>query len=581
MLKPAANKKKPVEMKLRCERRTGGGDPVWSVWLTDGTELTWRDFATGPVVLDDDEITRAARELLGMTTTEVSAAATLELRPFIATGGAFPPAVLMHSATQTTKGFEGDLSDVHLGRMPYDVPGYLEARMVSLGGPGDITVGRTKAWREATEVFGTAAIAISDTDHYYLSHALVMSALAHQRARVPEIDELIAWVAAHPTTVVRLYALDVETQIFLVWLKRQAGLEALAVDANAPAVAHSWNQKTPLHPTVAAAEALAAEVANRDIDEVLAVEQRESEAYTRLALAIPVLPGYRLVRGADPESFVAQARAAATLLRERYGITRGCLKPCEAGDGARIVPNLDLDGDQLAIQAADAHRHGDDYLLEAHVDFLRVTVTGDEFIVAPSGHIRNGHVAPGLTVQLMRGCAWEGNAYFDEASAGQLGLTADQYKTMMDGMQRIRDAFHGDEAKAEGCYRGLVTGGVDFAVGTVGGRFGDRVLVAVIDLNLSSHGAEYMRAFLDEVQQRQVHGYVATRVFRPAVDATLVSTEQALEAAVEAPHHARMVGCVGGSWAMLATTGADTIDATARALRLEDALEAEGLALKL
>jgi hypothetical protein len=453
--------------------------------------------------------------------------------------------------------------------------------MVSLGRPGDLTVGRTPAWREATEVFGVPALVLADTDHYYLSHALLVGAMAHRERPVPEIAELIAWVAAHPAAVVRLYALDLETQIFLVWLKRQAGLESMAVDANAPAVAHSWNQKSPLHPTVAAAEALASQTAGLEADAVTSIEQRASVAYTHLGMEIPVLPGYRLVRGPDPDSFVAQARAAAAMLRERHGLERGCLKPCEAGDGARIVPNISLDGDEIEAHAADAHRHGDDYLLEAHVDFTRLTVAGQEFILAPSGHIRNGHVAPGLTVQLMRGCAWEGNAFFDEASAGRLGVTADRYEIMMDAMHRVRDAFHSPQAEAEGCYRGLVTGGIDFAFGTVGGRYGNRILVAVIDLNLSSHGAEYLRAFRDEVRADTDHGYVATRVFRPAPDATLQATEEALEQLVEEPHRGRMVACVGGSWGMLAVTGTDTLDATGRALRLERAFEARGLAQTL
>ncbi len=516
-----------------------------------------------------------------MSVAEVSAAATEELLPLVSDDGGFPAAVLMHSATQTTKGFEGDLSDVQRGRLPYDVPGYLEARMVSLSRPGDITVGRTRAWREATTVFGATGISIDDTDHYYLSHALLVAALRHRQAPLPAIDELVGWLTAHPSAVVRLYALDPETQIFLVWLKRQANLAVLAVDANSPVVADRWNQKTPLHPTVAAAQALAADLVDADVDRILACEQRASDAFTRLAMRIPVLPGYRIVRGPDRADFVAQALAAAVLLRERHGITRGCLKPCEAGDGARIVAGIPLDGDELAPHAADAYRHGDDYQLEAHVEFHRFTVAGREFIVAPSGHIRNGHVADGLTVQLMRGCAWEGNAFFDENSGQQLGITVEQYKTMMDAMRRVRDAFHGPEAMREGCERGLVTGGVDFSFGTVGGRYGDRVLVAVIDLNLSSHGAEYMRAFLDDVQRHTPHEYVATRVFRPALDATLSDTERALTDVLDPGQHARMVACVGGRWGMLATTGGDTLDATVRALRLEDVLVARGFAQSL
>jgi hypothetical protein len=53
--------------------------------------------------------------------------------PFVAGDGPPPPALPPHSATSTTRGFEGHLTDVQAGRQPYDVPGHLKANQRSSG----------------------------------------------------------------------------------------------------------------------------------------------------------------------------------------------------------------------------------------------------------------------------------------------------------------------------------------------------------------------------------------------------------------------------------------------------------------
>jgi hypothetical protein len=567
------------------------------VTTADGEPLRWEGFTTGPVVLDDDEITAVSRLLLGLDLAEVSLQAARRLLPHVDGTGPQPPALLMHSATQTTKGFEGDLSDVQLGRLPYDVPGYLEARVVSLGRPGDLAVGRTEPWLEAVRLFGADHLDLGDRAHYYLSHALLAAAtvragaagaagavasLGHVPAHAPSVlDELVAWVRAHPDVVVRLYALDQETQVFLLWLADAAGLERLAVDANAPVVAQRWNRKNGLHPTVAAAAALTPG-ADEPAPALLVREQEASDAFGLLGLRIPVLPGYRLERAGDAAGFADQAVRAARMLRERHGLTSGCLKPCEAGDGARIVAPVDLaDEAVLAEHSRQAYRHGDDYLLEAFVRFPTFEAGGRTFIVAPSGHIRGGHVTPGFTVQLMHGCAWEGNAFFDAGDAATFSLSPTQYTTMVSAMDAVLAAFGTDAAEREGCRDGLVTGGVDFAVGHVGGLHPDPV-VAVIDLNLSSHGAEYLRAFHDAVRVATAEGapvpHVATRVYRPAADARLTDTDKVVGELTPAGSTSRVVASVAGRWGMVGITGDDPLEAVRRVLALVEALTARGLA---
>jgi hypothetical protein len=567
-------------MMLTWERREpllAGDPPPWAGRLPDGSEISWDGFFTGPVVLGERELAGAAGRLLGVPLGAVAELAARELGSYVSGPGPVPPSVLMHSATPTTKGFEGDLADVRRGRPGHDVATYLEARVVSLARPGDVTVGRTRPWREAAERAGIGLIDIGDTDHYYLSHALLAAAVAHQRAPQPAIASLLRWLADHPGSVVRLYALDTETQIFLVWLKRQAGLPVLWTDANSPEVSHTWNQKTHIHPDVAAARAMRGTDALPPAG-LLAAEQRESAAFRRLGLAVPVLPGYLVRRGDGPQAFEAGLLAAAELLLDRYQIGRGCFKPCEAGDGARIVPHLDLaDTQTLRGHARDAYAHGDHYVLEANVDFLRFPAGPRVVDLTPSGHIRGGHVLPGLTAQLMNGTSWAGNALFDERTLAGLGLTPPQYALMMDAMQAVRDAFYSERSVAEGCYQGLVTGGIDFAVGRVGGRFGDQVVIGAIDFNLSSHGAEYMRAFADQVRAEHPGRYVATCVYRPAMRATLRATEAAIAGGRGGPL-VKTICCVPGRWGMVASDGADTCDAIVSAFDVVAKLAAGDLA---
>ena len=562
--------------------RSGGPSGRWKVISPGHPPVGWEGFATGPVVLSADELDQVSRALLGIPADQVAAVAAAEIVPFSAAPGERPPAVLLHSATASLKGFEGDLTDLREGRTPWDVPGYLEARQVALAEPGDLAVGRTAAWLEAVTARGVEHLVLPDLDHYYLTQALLVAAVTQDPDGSAVLEALVAWLRAHPDAVLRMYALDREAQVLLVWLRRRAGLERLRTDANSPAVADRWNAKAHLHPAVDDAAALELpEDASAPM--VLAAEQRLSGGFRRLGLQPPVLPGYTVPRpGRSEAQFVADALRAAGLLVARHGIGRICLKPSEAGDGARIVPGLDAaDTDRLEQELRLAHRHGDDYLLEAHVEFAQFEAAGRRFALSPSGHVRGGHVAPGITVQLMDGSSWVGNAYVDEASCGSVGLSGPLYRALREALLHIRDAFHGEAARAEGVDGGLVTGGIDFAVGRVGGRYGQAVLGGAIDFNLSSNGGEYLRAFLDTVSPLG-HRYAATRVYRPAPDTGLVATDalvqQLVQQLVPAGQVAATVAAVPRSWGMVAVTGPDTLGAIELVEALVAGLAGRGLA---
>lgn len=557
--------------------------PPTTIRLQDGRELRWEGFFVGPTVLDQVTVSAFAPRLLGVDPVVVPVLAAQKLAPYLAMDGTSPRSLLLHSATPANMGFEGDVDDLATGRSPYDVATYIEARSVYLGTSADLTVGRTAPWAEAARLRGVPAVDIGDREHYYLTQAMLVLAEAHSRGETTPVREVIGWLRQHPDAVIRLYALDLEAQILLLWLCHQAGLQRLRIDANKPAVTARWNCKSHLHPTVP--QALDLDVAGLRADELLAAEQQLSDGYQRLRWQLPVLPGYTIPR-ADVEraEFVSGVLAAARLLARRYGVGVGGLKPSTAGDGARIVGDLDLaDEDRLAALAAEAHRYGDDYLVEAWVDFRSVTVDGIPYPVAPSGHFRYGAVAGGLTLQTMNRYSWEGNAYVDEAAWAGLGLPVPIYRTIRGALQEVRAAFVGPLSGPEGCYQGLVTGGIDFAVGRVGGYLADRLLVGAIDFNLSSHGAEYMRSFLDEVRTAgTADEYVATRIFRPTPSATLERTEAAVQQAQEhlsAMGMARTVACVPRRWGMLAVTGADLPAAVQGAHAMVNVLISHGLAL--
>ncbi|NEE13985.1 hypothetical protein G3M58_46955, partial [Streptomyces sp. SID7499] len=79
--------------------------------------------------------------------------------------------------------------------------------------------------------------------------------------------------------------------------------------------------------------------------------------------------------------------------------------------------------------------------------------------------------------------SWRGNDYVDEAGWTALGLPRDAYRTVRAALEAVREAFRGPQSVADGSHGGLVTGGIDFAVGRLGGAFGDRLLVGAIDFN--------------------------------------------------------------------------------------------------
>lgn len=548
--------------------------PSAKVVTPDGRTVPWEGFCTGPAVLSREELQDISHRLLGLGLSEVPAAAREELEPY----GALRcevPAVVIGAATSLKSCFEADVAHLAQGTSPDDFAAYNEARAVYLAGPGDLVVGRTEPWRQAVAQADVDAVEVPGLEFYYLTHALLTQATAYETAGPSAgLRRVVSRLREAPHSVVRLFALDLEAQVLLVWLRRTAGLDRLRVDANGPEIGRRWNHKTTLYPTVGEAEGMSGTGPRTDPHELLAEEFRLTPFHHEFGIALPRVPGYSISRsGASAAEVAARVAGAARLLRERYGLPLGCFKPATGLTGSRIRTGVVLDDEEaLGALARQAMETEEDYVLEAHTDYLRHAVRGYEFILAPSTHIVAGRLADGATIQITCGSVWEGSVYIDESSCRNLGVTVEQFRFVREGMRSLLEAFEGG-----GRSLGFVKGGVDFAIARIGGRFGERPVVGMQDLNLSSNGAEYVRAFLREAREVRGAGvHAATKVIRPTGGTDLPRLKAAV-AAAGAGEYSRAITSVPSRWGLVAVASREPQEAAEAVLALEERLHAEGL----
>lgn len=543
-----------------------------------GTTLAWEGLSMGPGLLSPAELDAVSRRLLGLGLAGTEQAARTELLPFGAERGEVP-AIVLGTASALKGCYEADVAQLALGRSPDDFSAYNEARSVYLAAPGDLVVGRGEAWLQAVAAASgpVVPVEVPETRYYYLSHALLAMADASppERPAAP-LETLVQRLRAAPGTVVRLFAVDPESRVLLLWLKRAAGLTRLRVDANGPEIAERWNRKTTLYPTVEDAVEVPGPHPADDPGTTLDTEAEATAFHREFGVLLPRLPGYSLTRrGADETLMRRRVHTAARLMRERYGLELGCFKPAEALTGSRIRIAVPLeDGTVLDALARQAMETEEDYVLEAHTDYGRHRVPGYEFILAPSAHVVAGRPAEGGTVQITRGSVWEGSVYVDEDTCARFDITPAQFRAVREGVAGLHAAF-----RRGGRDLGFVKGGVDFAIARLGGRFGETPVVAMQDLNLSSNGAEYVRAFLAEARDvlgRRQGVYAATKVVRPARETDL----KRLEDGVGAPGPegwARAITSVPGRWGLIGVAAPCPRQAAQEVLELEQRLHRTGL----
>jgi hypothetical protein len=448
----------------------------WTV-VVDGREVAWQSYA-GPVRLDETDIDIACRKLLFIEPCDLLEM-VLEHVEFTSPSDE-QSRLIVHSTTPSARGFETDLTAMVEGRPVSDLTTYVETRGLYLARSGDLVVGRTRPWRRAIAKQGVRRLTLPDTDHYYMSHALLRRAV-DAGDHDPVLARIIEFLRERPSTVVSPYDFEPEFQILLTWLARVAGLRRIRVDANNSRLG-AWNGKRMLHPTVESALRLNGQVADQTGPLILDQEHRASEAFQVLRTALPVIPGYTVPWQENRCDFSNDLARASMLLKERYGLSHGCLKPSDGGNGGRIVANIELDDTRrLEDLATKAWNLGGDQVLEAHVTYFERQVGGEQVLTTPSAHVRSGKLLDGLTLQFMRGTAWKGNIFVGAPDWEALGLEKAVYtklRNAMGGLTRRLDLLH--------C-------GVDFAIGTLGGKFGNAVVAAVQDINPKVTGALFLR----------------------------------------------------------------------------------------
>lgn len=545
---------------MRPTRVQDGSPGSWQIELADGSSVTWEGFYAGPIELSPQELESICHRLLGMPLQAVPAAAEPVLLPSTHDNGT-GPCIVIHSATPVLRNLQGDLDELARGHAD-DTATYMETRSVCLARPGDLVVGRTLPWRMAAGYSEIEAVVVPGVEYYYLSQALI-KLMADSDGQAPQVQRLVGFLREHPHTVVRLYSLDLELQIALLYLQRAAGLPRLFTDANSPEVAGYWNTKAPVHPRVTDVASLGAS----GPEQLLAAETELAPMRRRLGLTYERLPGYAI-----STEHPAEILAAARLLRSRYGLKTACLKPSKGGGGARVMPGLNL-ADEEDLQNHFKHfvGTGELFILEAQVSYIQLTIGGRPLPFAPSAHVRYGRVADGLTVQLTTGSQWQGNIYIDHRACAEIGVPSQTYDAIRRTVADLRTCLHTHTLD-------LITGGVDFAVGTVGGVFGDRVFVAIQDPNLSSHGAEYLRRFVEYLASIGGPPYAATKVIKPTLAGDLPAQLDLRHAPLSEGTRFQVVCAVPGRWGMLAAGAASPHLAVQEVLAFEQDLIAHSLA---
>jgi hypothetical protein len=529
----------------------------WTV-VVDGREIPWQSYA-GPVRLDETDIAIACRKLLSIEPCDLLDM-VVEYVEFASPSDG-QSRLIVHSTTPFARGFETDLTAMVEGRPVSDLTTYVETRGLYLARTGDVVVGRTRPWRRAVAREGVRRLTLPDTDYYYMSHALLRRAV-DAGDRDPVIAQMIEFLRERPSAVVSPYDFEPEFQILVTWLAQAAGLKRIRVDANNSRLG-AWNGKRMLHPTVESALRLNGQVSDQAAPLILEQEHRASEAFQVLRTALPVIPGYTVAWQENRCDFSHNLVRASMLLKERYGLSHGCLKPSDGGNGGRIVADIELDDTRrLEELATKAWNLGGDQVLEANVSYLETTVGGEQVLTTPSAHVRSGKLLDGLTLQFMRGTAWKGNIYVGAADWEGLGLEKAMYTKLRGAMSDLSRRL------------GLLHCGVDFAIGTLGGKFGDAVVAAVQDINPKVTGALFLREFM--ARYPAVGGGAATRVLVPEATASAEKIRSLLSKFSTAQQPCEEIAVVPGRWAMIATSGQTSLSAGAQALTLERMLVAGG-----
>lgn len=489
--------------------------------------------------------------------------------------------------------------------------------------PGDIVVGRSEPWRQAVEKrrdtedgLDIEVIDIGNEEYYYTSEVLLKLAIDYDRNPTEDnpIAGLIGQIQDEPETSIRLYTLDKQMQVFLLWLKERSGKSTLNVEANTPEASEKWNHKKILYPTLEEAkgidnidgpwEMLAEEDKLSPLGKLIELSQGD-EVNNGIERRFPRVPGYTVERLPDEsvEEFQVRIRQAADLMYDRYEIDKYCVKVAHSADGAGVHHSLKTNGeidedkkekDFATIVNEEIGDHVRSVVVEAHTDYIPLQIEYEfngekriyEIPFTISNHLENGEGRNDMTIQFVEGNTWRGNATFSLDQIESF-ITSEGDQLMLNQAHRfirsLANSF-GILATTESAEvadqnprmaqivseltNGVSKGGFDSGIGTVGGKFGDTPMLFVQDPNVRSTGAETAYA----MKEKHPGEEIAAWVIEPDADAV----DDIIELADE--YGIGVIACVPPGWGQVYAHDGDPLTAICKILEFKDILAERKLA---
>ncbi len=455
--------------------------------------------------------------------------------------GTEDPPICLPSASPTIGAYEAEINFISKEGTGIGIDPAIVTRVASLAPEGSIVVGRGTPWKSSIRQRpDITPLQLPDNRLYYTMEALLETA-----ANQPELlSPLINRLRANPRTPIDIYTLDETTEILLLWLQKQAGIEKILVNANSQEIAQYWNSKHILYPEI------------KSVNVASPLESLCEEG-------LPILPGIHV---RDMPDVIDNPETVMDFFSQK-GISTVCIKPCRGTDGSMItthVPLLDL---PTVLSSPMYTEQVQEVVIEPHIEYSKTEIDGVHYPLALSAHIIRGEVPPQITLQFMseRG-EWRGNISVDSDSCQDLSISPDQYNLIQETMLKIAKSLD---------HRGLVKGGIDWAIGRIEGV--NHTICSPVDPNLRANGGELLHKYL--ARQEALFGkklQAATRVIKPLKGINHQQIDEALqEYAISLPEltSADTIAVVPPGWGMIGTTSTATIEALRGIIAIENYLK--------
>ena len=455
---------------------------------------------------------------------------------------------------------------------PIDIPAAIEGRDTLTAKGKDVALIHTtsglvmsQGGKGAETIINLAQeeiLELQGSDIYYKADALLLLILTNPESQV--LRRLVETIKENP--VIYPYNLDEETQIALLWLKNKAQVDKLDVSANSPETGIELTRKGFWYPTID--EALKVDY-YPDPYEMQKQEWQLSQSAKEINYHPDSVPGYVVKRGEKEDLFKENVLKSLMLHATRYEFEDVWVKPDRGTDGgnqgAIYIDSLDQNTIRTITQMIQNNQAEEalalflsslsqenktsidrnieamwetksDWVIQAYTHYF----TGEFGHTNPSIHVINGEVQETVSHQIMDGKMWGGNAILSYQDWASLINTLNKddprisnesnilpslylsYHTMIDDLKGYLRAVNNSERYKNG----LVRGGVDIALCTLGGKFNhEQLVIAFQDSNIRANGCETARALYKKAQKDYgSEGKAVTRNFSPRKNYTEISS---------------------------------------------------------